>query len=147
MAHIKIPSSGDTTPEYIAVRKSCGDINPVIIPDVFVNQAYSCGLTPTRNLSNPPLDVVLKEISLDPVNYYSLQHVVATLNVGGRFDKGTGKMEAAFQCKDISDDVTQGVDAVSLHAHYNFTVEMRKYIPAVSSEDRNFEPGIFIVLY
>jgi hypothetical protein len=95
---VKIPSSGET-PEYSAVRKSHGEIKPAIIPDDFVNQAHSCGLIPTRNLSSPPLDVVLKEISRDPVNYYSLQHVVATLNVGGRFDKGIGKMENAFQCK------------------------------------------------
>ena len=96
---IRIPSSGDTTPEYNAVRKSYGEINPAIIPDDFVRQAHICGLIPTRNLSNPPLDVVLDEISRDPVYYYSLQHVVATLNVGGRFDKGISKMENAFQCK------------------------------------------------
>ena len=96
---IKIPSSGDTTPEYNAVRKSRGEIEPAIIPDDFVSRAHSCGLLPTRNLSRPPLDVVLNEISLDPVNYYSLQHVVATLNVGNRFDKGISKMEKTFQCK------------------------------------------------
>ena len=96
---IRIPSSGDTTPEYNAVRKSYGEINPAIITDDFVSQAHSCGLIPTRNLSRPPLDVVLKEISRDPVNYYSLQHVVATLNVGNRFDKGIGKMEKTFQRK------------------------------------------------
>ena len=95
----KIPSSGDTTPEYNAVRKSYGEIDSAIIPDDFVSQAYSCGLIPTRDLSSPPLDVVLKEISRDPVNYYSLQHVVATLNVENRFDKGIGKMEKTFQCK------------------------------------------------
>jgi hypothetical protein len=96
---IKIPSSGEATPEYSAVRKSYVEISPAIIPNDFVNQAHSCGLIPTRNLSIPPLDVVLKEISLNPVSYYSLQHVVATLNVENRFDKGIGKMESAFQCK------------------------------------------------
>jgi hypothetical protein len=98
----KIPSSGVTTPEHNAVRKSSEDISPAIVGvrDDFVSRAYSCGLIPTRNPSNPPLDVVLDEISLNPVNYYSLQHVVATLNVGGRFDKGIGKMEKKFQCKD-----------------------------------------------
>jgi hypothetical protein len=95
-----IPSSGDTTPEYNTVRKSYGDIYPAIIRDDFVSQAHTCGLIPTRNLSSPPLDVVLNEISRDPVNYYCLQHVVATLNVGDRFDKGIGKMEKTFQCKD-----------------------------------------------
>ena len=109
---IKIPSSGDTTPEYNAVRKSYEDINPAIIPDDFVSRAHSCGLIPTRNLSSQPLDVVLKEISRDPVNYYSLQYVVATLNVGNRFDKGIGKMEKTFQRKILfklilmNDDVT-----------------------------------------
>ena len=73
--------------------------NPAIIPDDFVSEAHICGLIPTRNLSRPPLNVVLNEISGDPVCYYSLQHVIATLNVGGRFDKAIGKMENAFQCK------------------------------------------------
>jgi hypothetical protein len=97
---VKITSGGDTTPEYNAVRKSYGDINPAVIRDDFVSRAHACGLIPTRNPSNPPLDVVLNEIFLDPVNYYSLQHVVATLNVGNRFDKGISKMEKIFQCKD-----------------------------------------------
>jgi hypothetical protein len=96
---VEIPSSGITTPEYNAVRKSYGEINPAIIPDDFVIQAHSCGLIPTRNPSSPPLDVVLDEISRDPVDYYSLQHVVATLNVENRFDKGIDKMEKTFQCK------------------------------------------------
>ena len=98
---IKIASSGETTPEYNTVRKSYEDIRPAIICDDFVSRAHACGLIPTRNLSSPPLDVVLNEISLDPVNYFSLQHVVATLNVGNRFDEGIGKMENTFQCKDI----------------------------------------------
>jgi hypothetical protein len=99
----KIPSSGEATPEYNAVRKSYGEISPAIIPKDFVSQAYSCGLIPTLDddPSNLPLKLVLKEISRDPVNYYSLQDVVATLNVENRFDKGIGKMENAFQCKDI----------------------------------------------
>jgi hypothetical protein len=97
---IKIASSGDTTPEYNAVRKSYGEINHVIIRDDFVSRAHSCGLIPTRNPSSPPLDVVLNEISRDPVNYYSLQHVIATLNVENRFDKGISMMEKMFQCKD-----------------------------------------------
>ena len=97
---ITIPSSGDATPEYNAVRKSYGEINPAIIPGDFVSQAHSCGLIPTRNLSTPPVDVVLNEISRDPVNFYSLQHVIATLNVENRFDKGIIKMENTFQCKD-----------------------------------------------
>ena len=97
---IKIPSSGDTTPEYNTVRKSRGEIEPAIIPDDFVSRAHSCGLIPARNPSNPPLDVVLNEISLNPVNYYSLQHVVATLNVENRFDKGISEMEKKFKCKD-----------------------------------------------
>ena len=96
---IKIPSNGDTTPEYYAIRKSRGEIEPAIIPDDFVSRAHSCGLIPTRNPSRPPMDVVLNEISLYPVNYYSLQHVVATLNVENRFDKGISKMEKTFQCK------------------------------------------------
>ena len=100
---IRIPSSGDTTPEYNAVRKSYGEINPAIIADDFVRQAHSCGLLPTRNLSRPPLDVVLDEISRDPVNYYSLQHVVATLNVGGRFNQGIRKMEQTFRRKNINE--------------------------------------------
>ena len=100
---IKIPSSGDTTPEYNAVRKSYGEINSAIIPKDFISEAYSCGLIPSADddPSNPPLKAVLNEISLDPVNYYSLQHVVGTaLNVGNRFDKGISKMEKKFQCKD-----------------------------------------------
>ena len=96
-----IPSSGETTPEYNAARQSCGEIKPAIIRDDFVREAHGCGLLPTRNPSKPPLDVVLDEISRDPVNYYSLQHVVATLNVGNRFDKGISKMETTFQRKDI----------------------------------------------
>ena len=98
---IKIPSTGETTPEYTTVRKSYGEIEPAIrsIPDDFVRQAHICGLLPTRNPSNPPLDVVLDEISRDPVNYYSLQHIVDTLNVGNRFDKGIRKIEKTFQCK------------------------------------------------
>ena len=98
---IKIPSSGETTPEYNAVRKSYGEIEPAIIPDDFVSQAHSCGLLPTRNPSSPPLEVVLNEISRDPVNYYCLQHVVIGLNVENRFDKGIGKMGKTFQCKDL----------------------------------------------
>ena len=98
---IKIPSSGDTTPEYNAIRKSRGEIEPAIrsIPDDLVSRAHSCGLIPTRNPSRPPLDVVLNEISLYPVNYYSLQHVLATLNVENRFNDGIRKMEKTFQCK------------------------------------------------
>ena len=98
---VKIPLSGETTPEYNAVRKSYGDIEPAIVPDDFISEAHSCELIPTRNPSSPPLEVILKEISRDPVNYYSLQHVVATLNVGNRFDNGIGTMETTFQCKDI----------------------------------------------
>ena len=100
---IKIPSSGDTTPEYNAIRKSYGKIEPAIIPDDFVSRAHSCGLIPTHNPSSPPLDVVLNEISLNPVNYYSLQHIVATLNVGSRFNDGIRKMETTFQCKNECD--------------------------------------------
>ena len=100
---IKIPSRGNTTPEYNTVRKSYGEIEPAIIPDDFVRQAHICGLIPSRNPSSPPLDVVLDEISRDPVNYYSLQHIVATLNVGNRFDKGIRKMEKTFQCKNECD--------------------------------------------
>ena len=96
---IKIPSSGNTTPEYNSVRKSYDDINPAIIPGDFVSRAHSCGLLPTRNPSNPPLDVVLDEIFRDPVNYYSLQHVVEALNVDKRFDRGIKKMETTFQRK------------------------------------------------
>ena len=96
---IKIPSSGETTPEYNAVQKSYEEIEPAIIPDDFVRRARSCGiLIPTRNSSNSPLEVVLNEISRHPVDYYSLQHVLATLNVRGRFDEGIGKMETTFQC-------------------------------------------------
>ena len=102
---VKIASSGETTPEYNAARKSYGEVNPAIIPDDFVRQAHICGLIPTSSPSRPPLDVVVDEISRDPINYYSLQHVVATLNVGGRFDKGIGKMERTFQCKDNECDI------------------------------------------
>jgi hypothetical protein len=98
---VEIPSNGKTTPEYNAVRESHGEINPAIIREDFVSQAYSCGLIPTPNPSSP-LDVVLSEISRDPVNYYSLQHVVATLDEGNRFQEGIGKMETTFQCKEIS---------------------------------------------
>ena len=100
---IKIPSSGETTPEFNAVQKSHGEINPAIIPDDFVRQAHSCGLIPTRNLSRPPMDVALDEISRDPFCYYSLQHVVIDLNIGNRFDKGIRKMETTFQCKNECD--------------------------------------------
>ena len=97
-----IPSSGETTPEYNAVQKSYGEIEAAIIRDPFVCRAGECpGLLPARNPSSLPLEVVLKEISRDPVNYYSLQYVVSTLNVGDRFDKGIGKMETTFQRKDI----------------------------------------------
>jgi hypothetical protein len=96
---VKIPSKGETTPEYNAVRKSYGEINPAIIREDFVSRAYSCGLIPTPYPSSPPLDVVLREISRDPVNYYSLQHVVTSLNVEDRFNEGIGKMEKTFQCK------------------------------------------------
>ena len=102
---IKIPSSGETTPEYNAVLKSYEEINSAIIPDDFVRRARSRELLPTRNPSSPPLDVVLNEISRDPVNYYSLQQVVATLNVGNRFDEGISKMEKAFQCKNKEYDM------------------------------------------
>ena len=78
---IKIPSSDETTPEYNAVRNSRGEIEPAIIPDTFVSRAHSCGLLPTSNPSRPPLDVVLNEISRDPVNYYSLQHVIGLFQV------------------------------------------------------------------
>ena len=98
---MKIPSSGNTTPEYNSVRKSYEEINSAkrtILSD-FVSRAHSCGLLPTRNLSKDPLDVVLDEIYLEPINYYSLQHVVEALNVGNRFNKGIKKMETTFQCK------------------------------------------------
>ena len=100
---IEIPSTGETTPEYNTVRKSYGEIEPAIIPDDFISRAHSCGLIPTRNPSRPPLDMVLNEISLNPVNYYSLQHVVGTLNVGNRFNDGIRKMEKTFQCKNECD--------------------------------------------
>ena len=108
---VKIASRGETTPEYNAVRKSDGDINPAIIPYDFVRQAHISGLIPTRNLSRPPMDVVLDEISRDPFCYYSLQHIVATLNVGGRFNDGIDKMENAFQCKNNANasDMMRGV--------------------------------------
>jgi hypothetical protein len=40
-----------------------------------------------------------------------------------------------------------GIDPVSLYIIYNFTVtvEMKKYIPASSSEDPKVKPGISIV--
>ena len=95
----KIPSSGNTTPEYTAVRKSYKDINAAIIPQDFISRARSCGLLPSRNPSNFPLDAVLDEISRDPVNCYTLQHVLSTLNVGSRFDKGIKNMEKTFQRK------------------------------------------------
>ena len=114
----KIPSSGDSTLEYNAIRKSRGEIEPAINPDDFVSRAHSCGLIPTHNPSRPPLDVVLNEISRDPVNYYSLTHVLATLNVGNRFDKGISKMETTFQCKDDECDMTymyiRSLDMISL---------------------------------
>ena len=100
---IKIPSSGGTTPEYNAVQTSYEEIEPAIIPDDFVRRARSCKLIPPSNSSSPPLDVVLKEIYRDPVSYYSLQHVVATLNVENRFNKGISKMEKTFQCKNERD--------------------------------------------
>jgi hypothetical protein len=99
---VKIPSKGETTPEYNAVRRSYGDINLAIVREDFVSLAYSCGLIPTPNPSSPPLDVVLREISRDPVNYYSLQHVLINLNFEDRFDEGIGKMGKTFQCKDIT---------------------------------------------
>ena len=139
---IKIPSSGETTPEYNAVLKSYEEINSAIIPDDFVRRARSRELLPTRNSSSPPLDVILNEISRDPINYYSLQQVVATLNVGNRFDKGISKMEKAFQCKNKEYDMMWGVD--SFIVHYDFTVEMRKYIPAGSSEDPKIESGMSV---
>jgi hypothetical protein len=119
-------TSGNTTPEYNTVLKSARDITSSIIRDDFFSAAYSCGLIPTStpSPSSPPLDVVLAEISRDPVNYYSLQHVLAALNEGGRFDKSIGKMEKIFQCKEINDDVTWGVDAISLHAYSGNTEEM-----------------------
>ena len=99
---VKIPSSGDTTPEYSAVLKSYEEINSAIaaIRHEFETRGLSCGLIPSRNPSKPTLDVVLDEVSRDPVNYYSLQHVVASLNVGSRFDKGIGRMETTFRSKD-----------------------------------------------
>jgi hypothetical protein len=99
---INIPSNGQTTPEYNAVQKSYGEINSAIIREDFVSRAHSCELIPTRNPSSRPLDVVLDEISRDPVNYYSLQYVLATLNEGNRFEKGIGRMKKTFQCKDIT---------------------------------------------
>ena len=95
---IKIPSS---TPEYNAVVKSYEEINSAIaaIPNEFASRAHSCGLIPTRNLSRPSLDVVLDEVSRDPVHYYSLQHVLDTLNERNRFDKGISKMETTFRGK------------------------------------------------
>ena len=144
----KIPSYGDTTPEHNAVRKSRGEIEPAIVRDDFIRQVHSRGLIPTRNPSSPPLDVVLDEISRDPVNYYSLQHVVTTLNVGGRFNDGISKMEKTFQCKNIiiinyemHDDNDIMTYMRSWHWRYDFTVEMRKYIPAGPSEDPQIEPG------
>ena len=145
---IKIPSTGETTPEYIAVKKSYEEIEPAIISDDFIRRARSCDLITARNSSSPPLDMALKEIFHDPVGYYSLQHVVATLNVGNRFDKGIGKMEKAFQCKNKVYDMTWPwvveLVTVSLHIMINFTVEMRKYIPASSSEDPKVEPGTYV---
>ena len=101
---IKIPSSGDTTPEYNAIQQSYREIELAIrsITGDFVRQAHSCGLIPTRNPSTP-LEVVLNEISLDPVNYYSLQHVLATLNVRTRFNDHIRRMETTFQCKNECD--------------------------------------------
>jgi hypothetical protein len=101
---VKIPLSGETTPEYIAVQKSNGEIKSAILPDDFNSVAYSCELIPTPTPSSP-LDVVLNEISRDPVNYYSLQQVVTTLNVGNRFNKGISKMGKKFQCKDIKNRI------------------------------------------
>ena len=99
---VKIPSSGNATPEYSAVLKSYPEINSSIaaITHEFETQALSCGLIPSRNLSKPTLDVVLDEVSRDPVNYYNLQDIVATLNEGNRFDKGIGRMETTFRGKD-----------------------------------------------
>ena len=99
---VKVPSSGKATPEYNAVLKSYEEINSSIaaIPHEFETQALICGLIPSRNPSKPTLDVVLDEVSRDPVNYYKLQYIVATLNVGNRFDKGIHKMETTFRGKD-----------------------------------------------
>ena len=99
---VKVPSSGNTTPEYNAVLKAYDEINSSItaIPHEFESRAHSCGLIPSHSLSKPTLDVVLDEISRDPVNYYTLQQIGDTLNVGNRFDKGIGRMEATFRSKD-----------------------------------------------
>ena len=91
---IKIPSSGDTTPEYNAIQQSYREIELAFrsIPDDFVSQAHSCGLIPTRNPSRPPLEVVLNEISLDPVNYYAVSRVPANLctNLYCHMQEGAG---------------------------------------------------------
>ena len=95
---MELPSSGVTTPEYITVLNSYEEINSAIsaIPHEFGFRAYTCGLIPSHCLSKPTLDVVLDEVSRDPINYYSLQHIITALNIEGKFDKGVGKMETTF---------------------------------------------------
>ena len=101
---IKIPSSGNNTPEYISVLKSYEELNSAIaaIRDEFVSRSYSCGLIPSRlsrNKEEDALNVVLDEVFRDPINYYCLQYVVDYLNVGRRFKRGIEQMEKTFRGK------------------------------------------------
>ena len=101
----KIPSSGDTTPEYIAVQKSFNYIDPAIaaISEEFVSNANSCGVIPRREYRrNEVMNVVLSEVSRDPLNYYALQYVFDILNTGDRFKTSISKTGETFLGKDNS---------------------------------------------
>ena len=113
MAREKIPSSGETTPEYVAVLRSSEDIDSAIaaISSKFVSQAHSSGLIPIRRPRDPVVDVVLAEISRDPALYYVLQYVLVTLNMGNRFDKCIRGMDKVFLGEDITNlNECPGVD-------------------------------------
>ena len=98
----ELPLNGKNTPEYVAVRRSSRLIGGAIeaIRDDFVGEAFSCGLIPSLTPRDPVMEVVLADVCSDPVNYYVLQYVLATLNGGNRFNESINSMKSIYLGKE-----------------------------------------------
>ena len=99
-----IPANGGKTPEYAAVQRSSRVIEAAIdaMSDDFLTEAHGSGLIPSRTPRNPVMNVVLAEISRDPINYYILLYVLDALNVGERFNKSISEMNKTYLGKESS---------------------------------------------
>ena len=97
----ELPEKGRNTPECVAVQRSSTLIGAAIeaVREEFVGEAHSSGLIPNRTPGDL-MAVIQSEIFRDPVNYYVLQYVLATLNRGNRFNESISSMNRFYLGKE-----------------------------------------------